>query len=232
MKAVILAGGRGTRLLPHTADMPKPLVPIGGKPVLELVLAYLRRQGVTDAVLSTGHLGEMIRTVFQDGSRFGLRLEYSQEDTALGTAGPLDLIRDRLTETFLVVNGDVLTDLDLARFRASHETAANAATVALCERTVTVDFGVVRLEPVDRVTAWDEKPVLTHTVSMGLYLVEPAVLRHVPRRRFLDIPDLVRALIQSGSRVGGYRHEGYWLDIGRLDDYARANREAAAGHGP
>jgi len=225
MKAVILAGGLGRRLLPYTTILPKPLMPLGEKPVLEIVLGYLKKNGIEEVTICIGHLGQFIRTFFGDGSKLGLRIRYSEEESARGTAGPLDLIRGEIKETFLVMNGDILSDIDLAAFGDFHRRQGNAATVTVFQRQVPVDFGVVQLDAQDRITGWDEKPTLNYLVSTGLYLFEPKALDYVPSQVRFDIPDLIRALCAGGEKVGGYRHNGYWLDIGRLDDYEQACRD-------
>jgi NDP-sugar pyrophosphorylase family protein len=225
MKAVILAGGLGRRLLPYTTILPKPLMPLGDKPVLEIVLSYLKKNGIEDVTICIGHLGQFIRAFFGDGEKLGLRICYSEEDSARGTAGPLDLIRAEMTESFLVMNGDILSDLDLASFRRFHLEQGNVATVAVYQRQLPVDFGVVDLDGADGIIGWEEKPVLDYLVSTGLYLFESRILDYVSPGAYLDIPDLVRALISAGEKVGGYRHKGYWLDIGRPDDYEQACRE-------
>ena len=228
MKAVILAGGLGKRLLPYTMIFPKPLMPLGEKPVLEIVLTYLKKNGIDDVTICIGHLGGLIRTFFGDGSQLGSHIRYSEETSALGTAGPLDLIRAELTGSFLVMNGDVLSDLDLASFRDFHLQQGNVATVAVVQRQVPIDFGVVHLDERDRITAWDEKPTLNYLVSTGLYLFEPRALDYLPHQAYFDIPDLIRALCVGNEKVGGYCHKGYWLDIGRHDDYEQACRDFAS----
>jgi NDP-sugar pyrophosphorylase family protein len=216
MKAIILAGGLGRRLLPYTVMLPKPLMPLGEKPVLETVLNYLRGHGIEDVTLCIGHLGSLLRAYFGDGSGLGLRLRYSEEKS---------LLREELTETFLMMNGDVLSDLDLAAFGDLHRCQAHAATVAVCAREVAVDFGVIHLDGRDRITGLEEKPTLRYLVSAGIYLFEPRVLDLIPRHAFFDIPDLIRALCTRGESVGAYRHPGFWLDIGRPDDYEQACRD-------
>jgi NDP-sugar pyrophosphorylase family protein len=230
MKAVVLAGGLGRRLMPYTTILPKPLMPIGDRPVLEIVLQYLKINGVDDVTICIGHLGQLIRAFFDDGSKLGLCIRYSEEDTALGTAGPLDLIRDEIAETILVMNGDILTDIDLSAFLRFHREQGNIATVALVERHVPIDFGIVNVDPENRITGWDEKPKLDYLVSTGLYLLDPKALDYLPKKAFFNIPDLILALRAGGERVGAFRHQGYWLDIGRPDDYEQACRDYDKGH--
>jgi NDP-sugar pyrophosphorylase family protein len=221
MKAVILAGGKGTRLKPYTTILPKPLMPIGDMPILEILLRQLKRGGVDEAVLTVGHLSEFLRLFFQDGARLGMKIDYSYEDAPLGTAGPLSLV-DGLDDTFLVANGDVLTTLrikDLVRFHRKNEAAA---TIAMHRRKVHIDLGVIQQDADHRVTGYIEKPTYDFMVSMGIYVFEPRVLRHIPTNAYLDFPDLVKKLIAEGEKVVGFPFDGYWQDLGRPDDYERA----------
>lgn len=228
MKAVILAGGEGQRLLPYTASLPKPMMPIGNKPILEVIVRQLRDLGIEEILLAAGYLEELIRTYFGDGSQFGVPIRYSREDAPLGTAGPLSLVRQHLTEPFLLINGDILTDLNLHGLVEFHHTHANDVTLALANRKQLIDFGVVRLDGAGRFHAWDEKPVLEYLVSMGIYVMDPKVLAMLEDNKFLNLPDYITSLHESGTRIGGYVHEGYWLDIGRREDYELACRDAGS----
>lgn len=223
-RAVILAGGKGTRLAPYTATFPKPLVPLGDMPVLEIVLRQLRNHGVTDVTLTVNHLATLLQAYFGDGERFGLRVEYSLEDQPLGTAGPLAQIGS-LNGTFLVLNGDLLTDLDYSAMLAQHRQSGALVTVGLYERTHTVDFGVVETDADDCVRRYIEKPSYDYLVSMGVYVMEPAVLELIDAGERVDLPVLVQRLLERGMQVRSYRHTGYWLDIGRPDDYERAQND-------
>lgn len=224
MRAVILAGGRGTRLGPYTAVLPKPLAPVGDMPILEVLLRRLARAGVTHVALAVNHLASLIQAYFGDGRNFGLELEYVIEDKPLGTAGPLAGIAG-LDRSFFVVNGDLLTDLDFADFAAAHARGGAAVTIALYRREVELDFGVIELGSDRQVLDYYEKPVHQHFISMGAYVMEPRVLRHVAPGERLDLPDLIRLLVRKGERVASYHHEGYWLDIGRPDDYSQAQKD-------
>jgi len=219
--AVVLVGGRGTRLAPYTADLPKALVPIGGVPVLEILVRRLHKSGVGRIVMAVGHLSSLIMAYFGDGSRFGVEIEYSLEDTPLGTAGPLSLVQN-LTDPFLVVNGDLLTDLDFRVMIRRHNESGALATIGLFAREERIDLGVVETDDQDRVTGYIEKPTYQYRASMGAYVFGRAVLPFVPANIRFDLPDLVRALIAAREQVAGYEHKGYWLDIGRPEDYARA----------
>jgi NDP-mannose synthase len=227
-RAVILAGGKGSRLAPYTAVIPKPLLPIGDEAILDLVLRQLRDFGFGDVTLAVGHLSHLIRAVIGDGAKRGMAIDYHEEDEPLGTVGPLATI-DRLDEPFLVMNGDVLTSLDYAGLLDAHVASGNVLTVACHKRTVKIDFGVLHLGdgdgPTLPITGFEEKPELGYTVSMGVYVFDPSALDHVDGSTYMDLPDLVLRLIEAGERVGSYVFDGYWLDIGRHDDYERANAE-------
>ncbi|HZW04153.1 MAG TPA: sugar phosphate nucleotidyltransferase [Anaerolineaceae bacterium] len=221
MKAVILAGGKGTRLAPYTKILPKPLMPIGDMPVLEVLIRQIVHAGVDEVVLTVGHLAELLQAFFNDGKQYGCKIRYSFEEEPLGTAGPLAMVGG-LTETFLVLNGDVLTTLkvgDLVRF---HKEQGAIATIAMHRRQVKVDLGVIQCNGGSEVVGYIEKPVYDYSVSMGIYVFEPAVLEYIPPGKFLDFPNLVHKLLGAGERVVGYPFSGYWQDLGRQDDYEQA----------
>lgn len=224
MKAVILAGGRGSRLESLTEALPKPLVPVGGTPILEIIVRQLAHHGCTGITLAVGHLADKIAAHFGDGARFGVAIRYSHEPAPLGTAGPLRLVPG-LDETFLVMNGDILTSLDFGAMLAFHRRRSAAATVAVHPRQVPIDLGVVEYDGDQRLTRYIEKPVHHYHASMGAYLFEPRVLAHLPAAGRCDLPDLVRALVQAGETVVCHRHEGYWRDIGTPDDYRQAQAD-------
>ena len=222
--AVVLVGGRGTRLGPYTAVLPKPLVPIGDMPVLEILVRRLRASGVRRIVMAVGHLASLIRAFFGDGERFGMSIEYSVEHEPLGTAGPLSLVSN-LSDPFLVVNGDLLTDLDFEALVGAHRASGAVATIGLYAREERIELGVIEADESGRVTAYIEKPTYQYRASMGAYVFQRDVLPFVPKNARFDLPDLVRALIAAGRHVHGYLHDGYWLDIGRPEDYDRAQRD-------
>lgn len=220
-----MAGGKGTRLKPYSATLPKPLMPIGERPILEILLGQLARAGITEAVLAVGHLRHLIEAYFGDGRRFGLSITYSFEDGPLGTAGPIGNAIDRLGDRFVVTNGDLLTTLDLTVMIEDHIRSNAAATVGSYDRTLTSDFGILEVDDSMRMTAYLEKPVTSHLVSMGLYVLETDAVRpHVAPDTHLDMPDLLRALVASDRTVNCHRQECFWLDIGRPDDFATAQR--------
>ena len=221
MKAVIQCGGKGTRLRPHTSILPKPLMPIGARPVLELVLKWLRRNGIKDVFITTGYLGHLIRSVCGDGDQWNMRITYTQEPEPLGTIGPLSLLREHLDEPFLVLNGDVLTDLNLNQFVGSHRRHQPTVTIATATRCTKMDFGVID-ESKCRVTAFREKPELSHLVSMGIYCMEPAVLERIPSGVPFGFDDLMFQMLEEKATVHVFKHSGVWLDIGRVDDFLKA----------
>jgi NDP-sugar pyrophosphorylase family protein len=221
MKAVVLAGGKGTRLAPYTKILPKPLLPIGEIPILEILLRQMKRGGVEEIVLTVGHLAELLRVFFQDGKRLGLSIRYSYEDKPLGTSGPLSLV-EGLDDTFLVTNGDVLTTLDFQDLVNSHRQSGAAATIAMHTRKEKIDLGVIQCGDSNQIVGYIEKPVYEFSVSMGIYVFEPKVLSYIPYNQYLDFPDLVLRLIENGESVMGYPYDGYWQDLGRPDDYEQA----------
>jgi NDP-sugar pyrophosphorylase family protein len=224
MKAVILAGGKGTRLAPYTTILPKPLMPIGDMPILEILLRQLKRSGIDEVIITVGHLAELIRTFFQDGTRLGLHISYSLEDHPLGTAGPLSLLNG-LDDTFLVMNGDVLTTLDFCILIDYHRSHNAIATIAANDRKTRIDFGVIQVNENYEVVGYIEKPTYDFYVSMGIYVFEPRVLSYIPNYQYLDFPDLVLKMIQAGERVMSYPYQGYWMDLGRISDYEQAMAE-------
>jgi NDP-mannose synthase len=224
-KVVIFAGGRGTRLAPYTSILPKPLMPIGDRPILEIIIDQLAAQRMTDVTLCVGYLSHLIRSVLDD--RVGeATIRYVQEGDALGTAGPLHLVGD-IERTFIAMNGDVLSELDYRALVRGHRASGNALTIATCKRTTTMDYGVLHLDGalrsgVRRVTGYEEKPDLVSMVSMGVYVLEPRALGYIPKGIYFDFPALVQALLGAGEQVGSYVYGGPWFDIGRREDYERA----------
>ena len=221
MKVVIQCGGRGTRLRPYTLILPKPLMPIGSTPVLELLLKWLRRNGPQEIYITTGYLGHLIRTVCGDGRQWDMLINYTEEKEPLGTIGPLSLLRDRLDGTFLVINGDVLTDLSLKAFVACHRQLGGVLTVATMTRTIKTEFGLIE-DQAGRVTRFREKPILSHLVSMGIYCMEPQVLDYIPSGVPFGFDDLVLCMLDQGAPVCAFQHSGMWLDVGRVEDFQKA----------
>jgi NDP-mannose synthase len=224
-RAVILAGGRGSRLAPYTTVLPKPLMPIGDRAILDVLVRQLASTGFTNLTFAVGYLGNLVRAVFGDGSDFGCDIDYHHEPQPLGTAGPLAAMADE-DGSLLVLNGDLLTALDFRRFFDIHRASGNAMTIATHRRVVKIDYGVLHVagtgHPVDAVTGYEEKPELGYVVSMGVYVVEPSALALIPVGERFDIPDLVLRLLHQDAPVGSWLFDGYWLDIGRHDDYEQA----------
>jgi len=224
MRVVILAGGKGVRLAPLTEVIPKPLVPLGGMPIMEVVIRQLAAQGFRRITLAVGYLSELIRAYFQDGSRWGVEIDYSSEKEPMGTVGPLNLITG-LTDTFLVMNADVLTNLNYSELVAHHRAQKSVATIGAYERQVKIDLGVIIKDGHGRIRDYLEKPTSSHLVSMGVYVFEPEVLSFIHGQSYLDFPDLVQQLLAAQKPVGYYSFSGYWLDIGRHEDYHLATQE-------
>jgi NDP-sugar pyrophosphorylase family protein len=224
--AVILAGGKGTRLRPYTAVLPKPLVPVADRPILELVIRQLARNGFTRIDLSVGHLGGLIKA-YLDHVELpdGLELRYFWEDEPLGTAGALKHIDD-LDQPFLAMNGDVLTTLDYAQLMRFHNGHDAGLTIATHRQNVDIQLGVIESED-GFVTDYVEKPTMRFDVSMGVYVYDPDVLPLIPDRRF-DFPDVVKAMLEAGRKVAIYTGPGLWFDIGTVGEHERAVAEIEA----
>ena len=224
MHAVILAGGKGVRLRPYTTTLPKPLMPIGDKhAILEIVLDQLAGSGFTSVILAINHLGPLIKAFVGDGSRWGLRIDYVEENVPLSTIGPLFGLKNTLPDEFLVMNGDVLTDLDYADLLRQHALSGGGLTVAIAERTHKVEFGVLDVEA-SRVVGFREKPDLRYQVSMGVYGMSRRTLAPYPAGRPFGFDQLVLDLLARGENPATYPFTGFWLDIGRPEDYDEANR--------
>ncbi len=224
-QAVIVAGGQGVRLRPYTTLIPKPLVPIGDKySILEIVLLQLAEQGFEKVTLAIGHLGNLIRAFVGDGSQWGIEVSYLQETSPLGTIGPALMVLDQCPENFLVMNGDILTDIDYGDLLETHIESKAPLTIATNERETRIEFGVLDLCN-NAVTSFREKPTMTYAVSMGVYAVNRQSLLRYPAGLPLGFDDLIIDLLERGESPASYPFSGYWLDIGRPDDYDRANLE-------
>lgn len=226
-RAIVLAGGLGMRLRPYTAVLPKPLMPVGDRPVLDIVLRQLRAQQFERVTIATGYLAELIEAFFRDGEAHGIAIDYCREHTPLGTAGAIANI-EGLDEPFLVMNGDVLTDIDYQALMAQHLETEAAATIATITRDIQVSLGVLHFadpHQQDRLTSYEEKPHFEFEASMGIYAFSPRVLDYMEPDERLDFPDLMRRLLDAGEIVRAFRSDCYWLDIGRHDDYEQALEE-------
>jgi NDP-mannose synthase len=226
-RAIIMAGGEGARLRPYTTVLPKPLMPIGDRPVLDIVIRQLRRANFERVTIATGYLAELIEAFFRDGKVYDVPIDYFREREPLGTVGALALIED-LDEPFLVMNGDVLTDMDYTALFEHHVASGAAVTVAATRRHVNISLGVMEFgNPAtpERLTHYIEKPTLSYEVSMGVYCFAPRVLDHIEPNVRLDFPDLILRLLALGERVNAWRPDVYWLDLGRHDDYEQAMQD-------
>lgn len=224
MKAIILAGGKGSRLKPYTTILPKPLMPIGEISILEVILRQLKYYNINNISIAVGYLYEIIQAVIKDGKQFGMRVEYSLEDKPLGTAGPIGLIND-ISDNFIVLNGDTLTDLDYGAFMKYHQDNDAIATIATFERKVYIDFGIPETNEQGYMMEYIEKPSYNFAVSMGIYAFKPEIKKYIPNNKRLDIPDLLRTVVEDGQKIKCYKAKGFWLDIGRIDDYKTAIEE-------
>lgn len=215
------------RLAPLTEVIPKPLVPIGGLPILEIVIRQLQRQGFRHVTLAVGYMADLIKAYFQDGSKWGVKIDYSVESAPMGTAAPLSLING-LDKTFLVMNADVLTNINYAELLKYHTKHKGLATIGAYERQVTIDLGVIISDGLFHIKDYVEKPTTTYLVSMGVYVFEPRIMDYIRGKKYLDFPDLVKILLGEEKMVNYYPFSGYWLDVGRHEDYARAAEEFEA----
>jgi len=220
-RAVILAGGKGTRLKPYTISLPKPLVPVGDMPILEIIIRQLTKSGFDHITITINHMADIIRAFCGDGSKWGTKIDYSLEDKPLSTMGPLKLIKD-LPENFLVMNGDVLTDLDFDSFYNNHVISKNIFTISAYSRDQKVDYGVLEVGNDNRLVNFVEKPVNRYNVSMGVYMANREILDYIPENQLYGFDHLMLDLIRYQKPATVKIHSGYWLDIGRPDDYEKA----------
>jgi NDP-sugar pyrophosphorylase family protein len=225
MKAIILAGGKGTRLAPYTAVFPKPLMPVDGMPILEVIVRQLAHFDIKEMIFTVSPQSEpLLSAYFGDGKRYGVEIVYSQEKTPLGTAGPLSLLSG-LPGTFLVMNGDILTTLNYQKLLQYHRRHKGSVTIAMSQKNVPLDLGVMEFDRAHQLTRYIEKPTLSYSVSMGIYIFEKKVLKWVPAGKYLDFPALIQKLIQKREKVICYPSEDVWLDIGRHEDYEEAQKQ-------
>lgn len=222
MKAVILAGGVGTRLRPYTTVLPKPLMPVGNYPIAETLIRQLCHYGVTDITFAVGYLHQLLEAYFGDGSAWGVKIQYLRENKPLGTAGPLAKLTD-FDEPIIVLNGDILTDLDFSILYSSHLDTDAEITIAAYDKSVKIDLGVLESDENNIVTEYIEKPEYHFRVSMGIYVFSPSIVPMIPVNQRLDFPDLVESLLMLGRKVQVYPFNGIWLDIGRSEDYLNAS---------
>jgi NDP-sugar pyrophosphorylase family protein len=224
MKAVIMAGGLGTRLKPFTHIIPKPLLPVGEKSVLEVTIQKLKAQGFEEIILAVHYKSDLFESYFGDGSKFGIKIRYSKEKQRLGTAGPLRLAAPHLSAPFLVMNGDILTNMDFNKLRRFHTESGADFTLVTKKIQLPLHYGVVEKDG-DRIRGIREKPVVESEISAGIYFMNAAVPELIPDGRRFDMTDLMRDLIAAGKHVCAYPLEDYWLDIGQMEDYQRAQED-------
>ena len=221
MIAVIQAGGKGTRLQPYTFVVPKPLMPVGDSPVLEVLLRWLRRWGIKKTIITTGHLGHLIRSLCNSGHSYDMDISFSQEPEPLGTLGALGLVRSELNETFLTVNGDLITDLNLRDFTTFHRSHGGLMTVGVTEKAIKLDLGVLDAKE-GIVSDFKEKPSMRFKVSMGIYCMEPGILSLIPKGIAFGFDDLMNEMLSQKIPIHVFEHKGLWWDIGREEDFRHA----------
>ena len=225
LKAVILAGGKGTRLRPLTYSVPKPLLPIGRKPILEIIIERLREHGFMDIILTVEYKAELIRAYFRDGSHLGVNISYFQENKLTGTAGPVKLVEHLLDDRpFITMNGDLLTDLDFNKIYQAHLEKKAELTMATTTYTIKLPYGIIDMQD-DKMVSIREKPELEFLANAGIYVVSPSALDIIPKGEFFDMPDLIQTLIDQGRKVGTYFIDGNWEDLGTMENYQKANAE-------
>ena len=222
MKAIILAGGKGTRLRPYTNVLPKPLMPVGEYPILDIVIHQLKKYGFTDIVIAVGHLSQLIESYFGSGSKWDIKITYSREDKPLGTAGPISIIDD-LDDEFLLLNGDILTTLNFREMVAYHRRADCMATIAMYDKEVTIDLGTLTCDSNTMIVDYSEKPTIKYKVSTGIYIFDPSIRKYLEYNKYMDLPDLIKLLITNSEKVKGFSFDGLWYDLGRKEDYEEIN---------
>jgi NDP-sugar pyrophosphorylase family protein len=225
MKVIILAGGKGTRLAPYTTVFPKPLMPIDGMPILEVIVRQLSHFRIKEMVLAVSQQSEpLLSAYFGNGSRYGVDIHYSKEEKPLGTVGPLSSIPN-LPETFLVMNGDILTTLNYQKLIKYHRQHRGMVTIAMSQKKVQLELGVMEFDRAHQLTRYIEKPTFLYSVSMGIYVFEKRVLNWIWAKKYLDFPDLIQKLVKKGQKVICYPSDDFWLDIGRHEDYEEAQEK-------
>lgn len=225
-QAIILAGGKGTRLKPYTISMPKPLVPVNGKPILENLILKLKSHGFTEIVLTVNHMADMIKAYFKDGSKWGINITYTYETTPLSTMGPLTLVKN-LHKNFIVLNGDVLTDLNFSEFLNGHIDSSSLFTISAHRRIEKIDYGVLNIDNMNKLKSLEEKPNKEFLVSMGVYALSKKIIQFIPKNTFYGFDHLMYDLLQKKVDIKVEEFDGFWLDIGRPSDYEKAIQKYA-----
>jgi len=227
LKAVLLVGGAGTRLRPLTYVVPKCLLPVGGKPLLERTMRYLEGHGITEFVLCVAYLKKQIMDAFRDGSALGFKIQYAEADVPLGTAGQLRTAAGMLDETFLAMNGDIVTNLNVTKLVDTHRKMGGVATIALKEFDVKIPYGHIVVDGAGKVTAFEEKPTLSYMANAGVYVMEPEVLEEIPSGKVASLEtEIFPKLIAKGKTINSYFESAYWADVGSMADFERVNDEA------
>jgi|SRR3989344_202022 len=224
MKAVILAGGLGTRLKPFTSVFPKPLLPIGEKSIIEIMIQHLKECGFNEVIIATNYKSHLFENFFNNGSDFGIKIKISKEEEPLGTAGPLKLLRNELTEPFLVINGDILTTLDFRKLRDTHLNNDGKLTIATKEMKIPFHYGIIKSDDDILVTDIEEKPIVGAEINAGVYFMNPEMIDEIPEGRY-DMTDLIKKMMDKKMRILKHKIEEYWLDIGQVDSYEKAQRD-------
>lgn len=224
MKAVILAGGIGSRLRPFTEIIPKPLLPVGEKSVLEIQISNLKKHGFDTIYFATNYKSEYIENFFGDGSKYGVDLQISKEDEPLGTAGPLSLLENKLKEPFLVINGDVLTNMDCKKMYDFANTRDSILTVGTKTITRPFEFGKIYQDG-EFITGIEEKPNIKYEILAGIYVMRPGVLEYIPKNKYFGIDELIKVLLKQQLPILKYEVSEFWLDIGQIEDYEKAQTE-------
>ena len=222
MKAVILAGGEGKRLRPYTHILPKPLLPIGETHIIEIIIKRLKEKGIKDFFILTNYKSDLFEIILGNGSKLGVNITYLKEKTPLGTAGPLKNLEENLDGNFIVINGDVLTDLDFGELLKFHEDNNSLITITIKKEKIRLDYGMIKSEG-HYVTGWDEKPVIEADISTGIYVLNSSIIKYIEKDEKIDMPDLIKRIIGLGvSKILKFIYEGKWIDIGRIENYEEA----------
>ena len=225
MKALILVGGKGTRLKPYTNTIPKPLLPVGEKPILEIILMQLKNFGINEVVLAVGHMSQLFESFFGDGSRLEMKVSYTFEDKPVGTAGAIAYAIDSFEKDFIVMNGDLLTTLNYRKMFEEHQKRGASGTIAISKREVKMDFGIVEIDKDGMLVDYIEKPSYYYNFGMGVNILNVDHVRpFLTKGEYLDMPQLMLLLKESGLNVLSYQEDCFWLDMGRPDDYDEANK--------
>jgi mannose-1-phosphate guanylyltransferase / phosphomannomutase len=223
MKAILVCGGLGTRLRPHTYRTPKPMLHLGSKPILEYLIMLLKKHGVRDIYLTIGYLKEQFKEHFKDGSHLGVNIHYSEEEENLNTAGSTIPIKEHFTDTFIVMMGDHFTEIDLSKMVKYHKERGGVATMGLKAMDTKIEYGVVETDNQNLITAFKEKPVIKNYINTGIYIFEPEVFEHIKEKEDYA-KNVFPRLLEAGKKIVGYEFDERWMDIGQVEDYEKAHK--------